>query len=232
MRLHVFEHDPTEVLGSIADWAALRGHSIATTSWHRGESRSGAGEEDLLIVMGGPMNIHEEDRYPWLGQEKAALDEAIAAGRWCLGVCLGAQLLADRLGGTVTRNAWTEIGWHAVRRHLEADADPLFASLPSQFEVMHWHGDTFSTPPGAILGYSSRACRNQAFRKDRVIGLQCHLEFTPDSLGGLIEAQGTFEGEYVQGPAEFLARNEDFEANRNALFALLDALAEEIARSE
>jgi GMP synthase-like glutamine amidotransferase len=227
MKIHVFEHDQTETLGSISDWIVSKGHDLSVTSWHLGD-RPARVEADLLVVMGGPMNIYEEEVYPWLLQEKALLDASIGAGMWCLGVCLGAQLLADRLGGRVTKGTHTEIGWYPIRRLPEADADTLFAVLPLEFNAMHWHGDTFAIPPGAIHGYASSACRNQAFRKSRVIGLQCHLEFTPGALSGLIDAQDRFEGPFTQSPAEFLDREQDFVTLERQLFAFLDQLEMEI----
>jgi GMP synthase-like glutamine amidotransferase len=229
MRIHVFEHDRTETLGSIEAWAELRGHSITRTPWHEGGAVPDAQAWDLLVVMGGPMNIYEEDAYPWLAQEKVFLDEAIAQGKWMLGVCLGAQLLADRLGGLVTKGAHTEIGWHEVWRLPEAQSDPLFSVLPESFLSMHWHGDTFAIPPGAVHGFTSQACRSQAFRKGSVVGLQCHLEFTPAALEGLVAAQGRYEGEYVQSPAQFLAREADFAKLRKHLFTFLDALEREVS---
>lgn len=232
MKIHLFEHDETETLGSIAEWIESRDHVLTRTSWHLGERHGLPEGTDLLIVMGGPMNIYEEDAYPWLVQEKAWLDRAIASETWGLGVCLGAQLLADRLGGPVTRGAYTEIGWHPIRRLPEADADPLFASLPVEFPAMHWHGDTFAIPAGAVHGYASEGCRNQAFRKDRVVGLQCHLEFTREALSGLIEAQGRFEGRYVQPPESFLAPEHDYARLKGHLFAFLDALETEISASK
>ena len=229
MRIHVFEHDDTETLGSIEAWAALRGHSIARTRWHEGGSAPDPKTWDLLVVMGGPMNIYEDAAYPWLLKEKASLDQAIAQDKWMLGVCLGAQLLADRLGGPVTQGAHVEIGWHAVRRLPEADADPLFAALPQEFEAMHWHGDTFAIPPGAVHGYASRACRNQAFRKGNVVGLQCHLEFTREALAGLVQAQERFEGAFVQTPVEFLGEGRDYQTLQERMYAFLDALAGQVS---
>lgn len=228
MKIHVFQHDETETLGSIADWISQRGHEISKTAWHLGERAKDGIDADLLIVMGGPMNIYEEDAYPWLVQEKAWLDKAIAGGQWCLGVCLGAQLLADRLGGPVTRNGHSEIGWLPVRRLPEADEDSLFSALGQEFTTMHWHGDTFAIPPRAVHGFASQACRNQAFRRNRVVGLQFHLEFTPEALAGLIAAQERFEGDYVQPPAQFLSRSDAFDAARTRLFAFLDALEMDI----
>lgn len=232
MKIHVFQHDETETLGSIAEWIESRGHVLSRTSWHLGERHEPPEGTDLLLVMGGPMNIYEEDAFPWLLQEKAWLDRTIGNGIWCLGVCLGAQLLADRLGGPVTKGAFTEIGWHSVRRLPEADSDPLFAVLPVEFPAMHWHGDTFAIPPGAIHGLASQACRNQAFRKERVVGLQCHLEFTREALSGLIEAQDRFEGRFVQAPAQFLAQEHDYNGLKARLFDFLDALEREISASK
>ncbi|MEN9355687.1 MAG: hypothetical protein RL318_3012 [Fibrobacterota bacterium] len=227
MKIHVFQHDETETLGSIADWIVSRGHSLSVTAWHLGE-RPSTIDADLLVVMGGPMNIYEEDAYPWLLQEKKLLDAQIEAGTWCLGVCLGAQLLADRMGGPVTKGKYTEIGWHPVRRLPEADGDALFAALPVELLSMHWHGDTFAIPPGAIHGYASPACRNQAFRLGRVVGLQCHLEFTPEALIGLVDAQDRFDGAFVQAPAQFLDRAADFATLKQHLFSFLDQLELEI----
>jgi len=232
MKIHVFQHDETETLGSIADWAQERSHPLSLTSWHQGEQAGEEIEADLVVVMGGPMNIYEEEVFPWLVQEKAWMDRAIVRGRWFLGVCLGAQLLADRLGGPVTKGAYTEIGWHPVRRLPEADDDPLFGALPVEFPAMHWHGDTFAIPPGAVHGFASQACRNQAFRKGRVVGLQCHLEFTREALSGLIDAQDRFEGRFVQTPEQFLSAERDYEGLKGRMFAFLDALAAEITAAK
>jgi GMP synthase (glutamine-hydrolysing) len=231
MRILAFDHVPTESLGTIETWASENGHTVVHHQWYGSADLPDLSTWDLLFVMGGPMNIYEDAKFPWLATEKAYLDKAIAAGKWMVGICLGSQLLADRLGGAVTRNREPEIGWHAIRRHLEADADPIFGALPQELEVMHWHGDTYATPPGAVLAYSSEACRNQAFRKDRVLGLQCHLELTPKSLEGLVAGFADEPaGKYVQNPEQFLSRRNAFAAVKERLFEMLDALEAEIAK--
>lgn len=230
MRVHVLEHHPMEGIGTIADWIVVNGHEISRTRWYEGDTPPEPETIDLLVVMGGPMNIYEEAEYPWLAREKAFLDRCIAADRWILGVCLGAQLLADRLGGPVGRNAWAEIGWWPVNRTLEATADPIFSALPERLDAFHWHGDTFAIPPHAVHAAYSVACAAQAFRKGRVVGLQFHLEFSEEALRGLIEATDVFDGLYVQSPDAFLASAERFRRLRKANLAFLDRLASEIAR--
>jgi len=158
------------------------------------------------------------------------LDDCIAADKWILGVCLGAQLLADRLGGPVGRNAWSEIGWWPVARTLEAASDPIFRAFPERLDVFHWHGDTFAIPRHAMHAAYSQGCASQAFRKGRVVGLQFHLELSEEALRGLIDAQDVFEGIYVQTPEVFLASSERFQRLRKANLAFLDSLASEIMR--
>ena len=106
-----------------------------------------------------------------------------------LGVCLGAQLVADVLGGQVSRGEHPEIGWYTVELTETGRAIPVFAGFPERFTALHWHGDTFAIPPGAVHVASSEACANQAFTHDggRVVGLQFHLEETRESLALLRE---------------------------------------------
>jgi GMP synthase-like glutamine amidotransferase len=224
MRIHVFRHVDYEGIGTIEAWARDRGHSLSFTRWDLGETAPALESWDLLIVMGGPMNIYEEAEFPWLKTEKAVLDAALAQDRPVLGICLGAQLLADRLGGPVGRNAWSEIGWHPIELTKAATEDAVFSALPQRLEAFHWHGDTFAIPPGALHAAYSSACAGQAFRKGRCVGLQFHLELSPEALQGLIAATDRFEGLYVQPPAEFMARSAAFEALKEANFALLDRL--------
>jgi GMP synthase-like glutamine amidotransferase len=120
---------------------------------------------DFLAVMGGTMNIYEHDEHPWLIDEKRFIRQAIDAGKKVLGVCLGGQLIADVLGGPVTKNAFREIGWHCVQLTPQARELPLLeSSSTGELMVFQWHGDTFAIPPGAVCLASSRGCANQAFR--------------------------------------------------------------------
>ena len=138
---------------------------------------------DWLIILGGPMNIYEEDKYPWLSKEKEFIHQAIASDKIVLGICLGAQLMADVLGGKVQRNVHREIGWFPVKLMPESKASRIFRVLPEEFMALHWHGDTFELPPGAVHTAESQACKNQAFELGKAIGLQFHLESSLDSYG-------------------------------------------------
>jgi GMP synthase (glutamine-hydrolysing) len=198
MRLHYLQHVTIEGLVEIEGWARGRGFAISATRLHEGERLPEVSSFDWLVVMGGPMNIYEDDLYPWLRAEKRFIAEAIEAGCVVVGVCLGAQLIADVLGGRVTRNAHTEIGWFPLTLTAEGMASPLFAGLPESIAAFHWHGDTFAIPPGATLLASSEGCRNQVFQYgDRVLGLQCHLEENEESIEYLLTG---FEHEMTPGP--------------------------------
>ncbi len=224
MTVHSLEHQSYEGPGKIADWAQGRGHNLTRTALYAGETPPLPAEFDLLVVMGGSMNIHQHRDHPWLVAEKAFLAEVIGAGRPVLGICLGAQLIADVLGGKVFQNVEKEIGWWPVRVF---DRRPPFATFPECLTVMHWHGDTFTLPPGARRVAESEACTNQAFiYGDRVVGLQFHLEQGPVAVSELATACAAelVPARYVQSRAQLLARQPDLAPAETALFGLLDAL--------
>src|SRR5271170_6697939 len=120
MRIHYFQHVPFEGLGCIAQWAAEKEHTVTATRFYLDEPAPNPGEIDWLVVMGGPMNIYEEAEYPWLAREKRFIGEAIRGGKTVIGICLGAQLIADVMGGPVTRNLEKEIGWFPIELTPEA----------------------------------------------------------------------------------------------------------------
>jgi len=128
-----------------------------------------------LVFMGGPMSVN--DPLPWIPRSLALIRKARAAELPMLGHCLGAQLMSKALGGRVTGNRVKEIGWLPVVR-TEA-RDNWLNGIPRIFEAFHWHGETFSIPPGARHLLASRHCRNQAFAIGKSLGLQCHIEMTP-----------------------------------------------------
>jgi len=129
-----------------------------------------------LVFMGGPMSVNDD--LPWITQELQLIRQAARVDMPVLGHCLGGQLIAKALGGKVEANAHKEIGWHTVRRAENACADDWLHELPEQFEVFHWHGETFSIPDGADQILSSRFCQNQAFAIGNTLALQCHVEMT------------------------------------------------------
>lgn len=186
MKVHIFQHVAFEGPAHIRTWAQMKGADITVTEFFEpGWSLPAPDEMDLLVVMGGPMGVHDDSAYPWLAVEKEFIRDCIRAGRRMVGVCLGAQLAADALGARVYPNAQKEIGWFPV--HKTSLPHPvLFDMAPTQ-NVLHWHGDTFDLPDGALhLAYSD-ACQNQAFIwKEQVLGLQFHMEMQPDDIEMLL----------------------------------------------
>jgi len=227
MRVHWLQHVPFEGLGSIGDWIRRGRHPLGVTRFSRGDPLPEVDEVDLLVVMGGPMNVHEETKYPWLAQEKRFVEATIAAGRRVLGVCLGAQLVAHVLGARVLANAEKEIGWFPVEVTGTAGASGLFGTFPQRLEVFHWHGDTFDIPAGALHVARSEGCAHQAFVYDeRAVGLQFHLETTPASARQLIAHCGEeiVAGRFIQTPQQMLTDERRFDAVNAVMRGLLDRL--------
>ncbi|MDJ0782433.1 MAG: type 1 glutamine amidotransferase [Desulfosarcinaceae bacterium] len=229
MRLHCLQHVSFENLAAIDTWAAGRGWERSTTHLYAGERLPALDDLDWLVIMGGPMNIYAEEGHPWLVAEKRLIAQAVAAGKTVLGICLGAQLLADHLGVRVVRGSHPEIGWFPVVKHREADRTAVGRALPPRFTAFHWHGDTFSLPHGCVpLGYSE-ACPCQGFVfQERVVALQFHLEFTAQRAAAVIDHCGAelIGGPYVQSAEEMLADSGRFERLNTRMAALLDALAD------
>ncbi len=199
--LHYIQHVDFEDPGFILDWAQKRDFSISSTKLYAGEKLPDRLDTDLLVVMGGPMNIYDYHEYPWLKHEKEFLERAIKRGTKIIGICLGAQLLADVLGARVVQGANKEIGWFPIKKTLGAKTDHLFQDFPDNLTAMHWHGDTFDIPKNALSLFTSDACDNQGFMyNDTVIGLQFHIETTGASLDALIKHCGNelVEGIYIQ----------------------------------
>lgn len=189
MRVHYLQHVSFEGLGSIAAWCSRSSYSVSQTKLYNAETLPQADEVDLLIILGGPMSVNDERLFPWLVEEKRFIARVIELGKPVLGICLGAQLIACALGARVYRNAAKEIGWFPVRAVTGLE-DSLFA-FPNEIEVFHWHGETFDLPNGARLLASSEGCRNQAFQYGhKIVGLQFHLETTPDLLKSLVNNCG------------------------------------------
>lgn len=167
MRIRGIEHVEHETPGSIAEWAAERGHGTGRTRLWAGDPLPDLDSFDWLVVMGGPMSVKDEAEYPWLVREKWLVVQAIAARRLVLGVCLGAQIVAEVLGADVTECPTAEIGWYPVRLTPAVDESHVTWVLPERFVPLHWHGETFSLPAHAVRVTESERCRDQAFEGAR-----------------------------------------------------------------
>lgn len=226
MRLHYLQHVPFEGLANIEEWARGNDWEISATHLYREERLPDPEEFDWLVVMGGPMNIYEENEYPWLAAEKEFISRSIKKNKIVLGICLGAQLIADVLGGRVFRNRFKEIGWFPVKLTGDGRESRLFKGFPAGFLAFHWHGDTFSLPPGAAMLAESDACPAQAFsfNNERVLGLQFHLESSAASVGSLIQncSDELVDGEYIQRADALLEKEERFATIRQYMLMLLE----------
>ncbi len=227
MRAHILQHVPYEGPGHIEDWLDEHEYPVGRTRLYAGDPLPRPDEVDLLIVMGGPMSVHDEAEFPWLRAEKQFLEAVIGAGRAVLGVCLGAQLIAEALGGHVTKNREKEIGWFPVEV-TEGGIETGFAGTTGErFEAFHWHGETFSLPPGAIHLARSAACENQAFLwGERLLALQFHLEMTWGGAAELIEHSRNelVDGPFIQSESAMLEHREAYEQANRRMHRVLDWL--------
>ena len=174
----VFQHVPYEPLGLLDPMLKAHRHRIRYVNFGRPDAQIPELDDyDALIVLGGPQNIGEEAKYPHLEQEKRAISEALDMGIPILGICLGAQLLANTLGADVYPAPAKEIGWCDVELTSEGQDDPLVGHFNHREEVFQWHSYTFDLPSGATRLLTGDVCQNQAFRYgDNAYGFQCHLE--------------------------------------------------------
>lgn len=223
MKVHYFQHVPFEGLGSIECELKHKCHKITSTKLYNEKITVCPKDIDRLIIMGGPMGIYDEEIYPWLKEEKQFIKEIIVSGKIVLGICLGAQLIADVLGAKVYKNKHREIGWFPVTKTKEAKHTVLSDVLPDNFEAFHWHGDTFDIPERAVHIAGSEACLNQGFIFDnRVLALQFHLETTPETAAALVQncANELDGSKYVQSEKQILENLQKFN-NINQIMSLI-----------
>ncbi len=226
MHAHYFQHVPFEGLGSIEYWLQQQQATIGVTRFYANDALPNPAQVDLLIVMGGPMSINDEDDYPWLKLEKQFIRDFIASGKPVLGICLGAQLIAGAMGASVYPGEQKEIGWWPMAK--TADLPDNVFHFPAAMTVFHWHGETFDLPAGATRLASSTACRNQAFQLGRnVIGLQFHLETTPISAHDIVEhcQDELVDAAYIQSAEDILgAPADNYRGINDQMNRLLDYL--------
>jgi GMP synthase-like glutamine amidotransferase len=226
MRILCLRHAAFEGPGAVSQWARHRSHELIEVYPSRGAIDQSP--FDMLIILGGPMGANDDAEYPWLAAERQFIASAVEDGKLVLGICLGAQLLAVALGGSVFPNSEPEIGWYPVTLTGMARRMPVFADWPDSFMVGHWHNDVFAPPDTAPMIAVSQACLRQGFTMDRgrVIGLQFHLEWTENTLMRLVEAckDELVEADHVQSAETILAHPELLGETRERLFSLLDRM--------
>ena len=208
MRIHYLQHVPFENPAYIINWGEKNGHPLSSTKLYSKFSFPSFNEFDFLVVMGGPMSVHDTKQYPWLNDETEFIKRVIDEGKPVLGICLGSQLIAKSLGSDVYKNTEKEIGWFPVYKTGEAGESNLSNVLPDKITAFHWHGDTFDIPDGAVRLYKSDVCKNQAFiYNEKVMGFQFHPEVTETSVNSLVNNCGDeiTEAPYIQSAEEILS---------------------------
>lgn len=174
-----------------------------------------------IVLMGGPMSVNDD--LPWIPKVLNLIRAGVEAGVPVIGHCLGGQLMAKALGGVVTRTPVKEIGWGRVDVLGNAEAERWFGASLKAFDSFHWHGETFSIPPGATRVLSSPCCENQAFALGKHFAMQCHVEMTPELIRTWCKDWGkevhslAARMPSVQTPAEMTDAVEDKVRNLNAV---------------
>jgi len=225
MRIQFLIHHAAEMPGAILNWANERGIETKFTLLYNNEKLPDLEEFDSLIIMGGPMNIYEEEKYQWLKTEKVFIKQSIDVGKKVLGICLGSQLLADVLGAKVFRNSHSEIGWFPITLTEQGAKSELLSGFDFSQPVLHWHGDTYSIPEGATHLLRSEACLNQAFSYgNNVLALQFHFETTIESLNEMtdLDQSSLIKSTWVMTEEEINAGKKYIPSNNKILFKLLD----------
>lgn len=193
----VLQHVEPESPGRIERALESVGAGLVIVRIFKGDPVPAAiGDNDGLLIMGGPMSVYEQDRYPHLKAEIHLLQQAVEKRRPVLGTCLGSQLLAAALGAKVYPGKQKEIGWFPVHLSPDAGTDKLWTGLPKSFTGFHWHGDVFDLPDGAVSLASSDLTAHQAFRfGQNAYGFLFHMEVTATMIREWVRS---FEGEMKQ----------------------------------
>jgi GMP synthase (glutamine-hydrolysing) len=227
MRIHCILHESFEGLATIEHWISKNKHTLTFTHLYLNETFPDPNGFELHIIMGGTASVYESGKYDWLKEEKLFLKMAIAHKCKILGICFGAQLLADVLGSKVYKGTHKEIGWFPVRFNKAECSNMTF--LPDALNVFHWHGDTFDIPESAVRIGSSEATPNQGFiYGNNIIALQFHLEMNFNQIQLMLESGGNelIEGnKYIQGKNHILMQNNFFADNNQLMIDILDYIS-------
>jgi GMP synthase-like glutamine amidotransferase len=224
LNIHTFLHVNFEGLGCIEQWIAQNGHFSTFTRFYKDYQLPRVEDIDWLIVMGGPMSVTDEQKYPWLVQEKEFIKNAINNHKTVIGICLGSQLIAEVLGAKVYPNKQKEIGWMNVQL---VNSSAVLDGFEDKFAVFQWHGDTFDLPDESTHLLQSSVCKNQAFLyNNQVLGLQFHLEVTEESLNLMVEngRDELVQSETVQSETAILEQKNFLKSNNDKMFQILNNL--------
>ena len=227
MNIHCLQHVAFETPGTIIDWATQNNHSISYTYFfEKNHTLPSVNNIDALLIMGGCMNVDEEEKFPWLKIEKQFINECIISQKKVLGICLGAQLIAAALGSKVYKGVEKEIGFFPISFINNSLQHKLFHHFSKGYTVFHWHGDTFDLPANAQLIASTNICKNQAYLIGaNVLGLQFHFEMDETIIEQMLlhDAEELNEtGNFIQPAAQIRSGYHWLAQNKKDMFVLLD----------
>lgn len=227
MNIHCFQHIAFETPGTILDWAKQNNHAVTYTYFFaEGYLIPSLNNIDLLIIMGGFMNVEEEEKFPFLIEEKQFIKRAIEAGKKVIGICLGSQLIAAALGSNVYQSKEKEIGFFPITFTDAALQHPLFNHFSKEYTVFHWHGDTFDLPANAQLIASTSVCKHQAYLiGSNVMGLQFHFEMNEEVIEQMLLHDGhelDEKGPCIQTREQIRDSYRQFHQNKKDVALLLD----------
>jgi len=206
MNILIVKHVGVEGPGSIGTHLRQHGIPFRILNLEANEPFPELDNLTHIILLGGPMNVYEEGRYPFLAKEDLFIKEAIQRGKRIWGICLGAQLIAKALGAKVHRAPVKEIGWYELSLTEEGRRDSIFSRLPETFSAFQWHGDTFDLPKAAKLIATSDPVSSQAFRYgENAYGLQFHLEVTKEMIADWMKE---YEEEFETGDLPRFSKEE------------------------
>ena len=224
MHIHFIQHVSFEYPGSLLDWANENNHAISITKIFEEALFPPTDLFDVLIIMGGPMAVYDEQNAAWLREEKNFIKTAITKKKKVLGICLGSQLVAETLGAKVYKHSQNEIGWFDIKKeenHFITD------KLPLNFSAFHWHGDTFDLPEGAVQLFSSKVCSQQGFiYNNHVMAFQFHPEINNELLQSMIEHEKheLIKSNYVQTEEEiYKSAAQNLSLQKEIIFSIMDA---------
>lgn len=189
MNILCITHADFEKPGVIEDWARDRQFSFKIEKPYKGEQLSSMDAFDFLLVMGGPQSVRFLDSFPYLKDEIALVQRAIAQGKRVLGFCLGAQLIGEAMGGVTEKGPEKEIGVYPISLTDKGLDDPLLAGFPETFNVIHWHNDMPGLTASSEILATSAGCPRQIVKYgEKIYGFQCHMEITHEGIKEMINA--------------------------------------------
>lgn len=223
MKIFCIKHIEFENPSMIKDWAEEKGHTFKIINPYLNDLYPILNDLDMLVIMGGPMNIYEYDKYPWLKEEKRFIKNAIDNNKKVLGICLGAQLIADVMEAKVVKGSYKEIGWFEIEK---LNNSYFFENFINTLKVFHWHGDTFYIPERTNHIFSSKACKNQAFEYEkRILALQFHIEMKLEDIERICvncKNELNEKGDYIQSYDEIIKNKDYVNQNKIILYNILN----------